>query len=207
MGASPKFWDRHAVGYSKTPIKDEAAYQHKLEKTREYLDAEMDVLELGCGTGSTAIIHAPHVRHIRAVDISSKMLEIARERAAQADASNIIFEQSTLEALQVTDESIDIVLALSLLHLLEDRQTALAKIYRMLKPGGVFVSSTACLNDSMSFLKYVLPIGRVFGLLPFVAFFTEDELQQNVVEAGFQLEYYWRAGKGKATFLIARKAG
>ena len=38
----------------------------------------MEVLEFGCGTGSTALTLAPNVRHIQATDVSPKMLEIAR---------------------------------------------------------------------------------------------------------------------------------
>ena len=78
MYQEASFWDRHAEGYSKRPIADDAAYQKKLKVTREYFQPDMEVLEFGCGTGSTAISHAPFVKHIRATDISSKMIEIAR---------------------------------------------------------------------------------------------------------------------------------
>jgi cyclopropane fatty-acyl-phospholipid synthase-like methyltransferase len=37
---------------------------------------DMEVLEFGCGTGSTAIVHAPHVKELRAIDISEKMIGI-----------------------------------------------------------------------------------------------------------------------------------
>ena len=79
MTTSTGFWDRIADRYSKQPIADQDAYQRKLDVTRTYFRPDMDVLELGCGTGGTAILHAPYVRHVRAVDISARMLEIARE--------------------------------------------------------------------------------------------------------------------------------
>jgi cyclopropane fatty-acyl-phospholipid synthase-like methyltransferase len=47
----------------------------------------MELLEFGCGTGGTAIIHAPHVKHIRAIDISPRMIEIAKSRAEAASAA------------------------------------------------------------------------------------------------------------------------
>ena len=62
MGTSSKFWDRIADRYSRRPVADEAAYQKKLEVTRQYFRPEMQVLEFGCGTGSTAIAHAPYDR-------------------------------------------------------------------------------------------------------------------------------------------------
>ena len=67
------FWNKRADKYSKQPVPDEDAYRKKLEKTREYFRPDMDVLEIGCGTGSTAIAHAPYVRHILATDFSSRM--------------------------------------------------------------------------------------------------------------------------------------
>ena len=74
------FWDKIAKRYSKQPISDEAAYQKKLQVTRGYFQPGMKVLELGCGTGSTAIAHAPFVASIRAIDISSKMIAIAQSK-------------------------------------------------------------------------------------------------------------------------------
>ena len=60
MTQSTKFWGKIADRYAKQPITDEATYQKKLQVTREYFQPEMEVLEFGCGTGSTAILHAPY---------------------------------------------------------------------------------------------------------------------------------------------------
>ena len=53
------FWDRLAKRYARMPVADQAAYETKLEKTRAFLRPDSRVLEFGCGTGSTAILHAP----------------------------------------------------------------------------------------------------------------------------------------------------
>ena len=82
MSGSARFWDKIALKYSKQPVRDEAAYRRKLEVTRDYLRRDIQVFEIGCGTGSTAIAHAPHVAHIHSIDISGKMIEIARRKAA-----------------------------------------------------------------------------------------------------------------------------
>ena len=89
MARPEKFWDRMAARYARQPVADEAVYQRKLEMTRSCLRPDMELLEIGCGTGSTAIVHAPHVRHILATDISENMLAIAREKA-QARTSRIL---------------------------------------------------------------------------------------------------------------------
>ena len=207
MDRDAKFWDRIAQRYSKDPIADEAAYQKKLEVTRGYFRPDMDVLEIGCGTGSTAILHAPHVKHIQAVDISSKMIEIAQGKADASGIGNITFQRSTVDDFDAPEQSYDAVLTLSVLHLLEDRNKAIAKIHRLLKPGGIFVSSTVCLGDTMwRVIKLIAPIGRFFGLLPLLKVLTAKELADSVTEAGFEIDHHWRPGKGMAVFIVARKA-
>lgn len=200
-----KFWDRMANRYAKSPVKDEQSYQHKLAITQQHLTKEMNILEVGCGTGTTAIKHAPHVNHIHAIDFSEEMLTIAKEKAKQANVDNISFKQSDIETLQVESNSIDVVLTLSLLHLIEDKQTAIAKIYNMIKPGGLFISSTTCLAESSPLLKYVFPLICRTGLLPPIKVFNKEELIQAMQEIGFTIEYQWQPGKGKAIFIIAKK--
>ncbi len=207
MDRSARFWDRMAERYSKRPIVDEAAYRKKLAVTREYFRPDMNVLELGCGTGSTAIAHAPYVKYIRAIDISSKMIEIARRKADAANVDNVTFERSTIDELDMPGQSLDAALGLSILHLLEDKEAVIARVHDMLKPGGVFVTSTACLGDSMNWFKYIAPIGKFFGLIPLVKIFTAEELQDSLTRAGFEIDYNWRPGKGKATFIVAKKVG
>ena len=201
-----KFWDRFAARYSRQPIVDETAYQKKLEVTRGYLKPEMQVLEFGCGTGSTAIAHAPYVKHIQAIDFSSKMIEIARHKADAAKVENVTFRQSSIDELGVPDETFDAVLGLSILHLLDDRDPVIAKVYKMLKSGGVFVTSTVCLGDTRAkYLTLIAPLGRLLGLLPMLRAFTADELEQSFVAGGFEIDYRWRPGEGKAVFIVAKK--
>ena len=206
MSSSARFWDRIAERYSRKPVADEAAYQKKLEITRTYFGPETEVLEFGCGTGSTAIVHAPHVRRIRAIDISPKMIEICNRKAAETGIDNISFEVGTIEELDDSDQSFDVVLGLSILHLLEDKEAAIAKVHRTLRAGGVFVSSTACIADTMKFLKLIAPIGRRLGLIPYLDIFTTEELVESLSGAGFELDHQWQPGKGQAVFIAAKKS-
>lgn len=205
MDPSMKFWNRFAKRYSKSPIANEEAYQKKLKVTREYFDSDSEILELGCGTGSTAILHAPYVKHIRAVDFSSQMIAIAQGKIDAEKIENITFEQATVDELNVPDQSLDAVLALSLLHLLENREEAIAKVHKMLKPGGFFVTSTACLGDFIGFFKFIFPAGQFLGLIPMVKIFTTEELIQSLTDAGFAIEYQWQPGKKDAVFIVAKK--
>ena len=205
MADTAKFWDKIAAGYSKKPVEDEAAYQKKLQVTQEYFQPDMEVLEIGCGTGTTALIHAPFVKHIRAVDFSANMIEIAKSKAETENIKNVTFEQSSIDDLNIADQTYDVVLGLSILHLLENKEEVIARIYKMLKPGGLFVTSTVCLGETMSFFKFIAPIGKFLGLLPVIKVLTPAELEVSLKNAGFQTEYQWQPGKGKAVFMISKK--
>ena len=207
MNQSSKFWDRIAERYSAKPVADEEAYQKKLRVTREYLRPGMEILEFGCGTGSTAIAHAPYVGRIHAIDISSKMIEIARRKADHENVENVTFEKSTIEQTRFLDQSYDAVFGFSILHLLDDKDKAIAKVHRMLKPSGVFVTSTACIGDTMRFFKIIAPVGKYLGLIPLVKVFTTEELVNSLTDAGFEIDYQWQpGGYGKAVFIVAKKA-
>jgi len=199
------FWDRAAEKYSDKPVADEVAYQKKLRLTQRYLRPDMQVLELGCGTGSTAVVHAPFVKHVRATDISSKMIGIAKSKATAANVENITFEVASTKELAVEKNSQDVVMAHSVLHLLKNTDAAVANIHSMLKRGGVFVTSTPCLGDIGGMFKYIAPVATFLRLIPLINVFTERELIESIEQAGFDVELKWQPAKDKAVFIVARK--
>lgn len=200
-----QFWDKFAPRYASMKVADEASYQRKLEVTREYFRPDMEVLEFGCGTGSTAIAQAPYVKHIRAIDISEKMLEIARERAEEAEVENITFEQGSIEDLHAPEASFDAVMGHSILHLVADRHAVIAKVHDLLKPGGVFITSTICLGEKMSLFRIFGRIGYALGLIPRLTVFTVPELADSLTDASFTIDHQWQPAQGKAVFLVAEK--
>ena len=82
------------------------------------------------------------------------MIEIAQAKADADNVKNIAFKRSGIDEYWVPDQTFDAVLALSILHLLGDKEEVISKVHKMLKPGGVFVTSTVCIGDTkMKFLK------------------------------------------------------
>lgn len=205
MAQSTKFWDKIAEKYSKQPIADPDSYEKKLAITQEYFRPDMEVLEIGCGTGSTALIHAPYVKHIRAIDFSAQMIAIAQEKATEQNINNIVFEQSDIDALKITDQSLDVVMAMSILHLLEDKEVIIAMLYKLLKPRGFFISSTTCLGDAMGWFKFIAPIGKFFGIFPLVKVFTVQNLTNSITQTGFSIDRQWQPSPDKAVFIVAKK--
>ena len=202
-----KFWNKVASKYARDPIPDEAVYAEKLRLTREHLTSESRVCELACGTGSTAIAHAPFVKTIDALDISDAMLAIAKDKAKHAKTQNITFQTAGIEDFAAPHAHYDAVLAMSILHLLPDHRGAIVKCYDMLKSGGVFISSTPCLLDKLPLLRFVFPLGYWFRFLPYVKFFGHDDLRSDLRAAGFDIIHDWQptSKKSWAVFMIAQK--
>ncbi|MBX2838203.1 MAG: class I SAM-dependent methyltransferase, partial [Gammaproteobacteria bacterium] len=110
MKDSSRFWDRIADKYYRSPIKDVEAYEEKLKISRSFFNPDSNVLEFGCGTGGTAVAHAPYVKHLHAIDVSEKMLEFARTQADRKNINNATFEKASIESFVAPDASFDVIL-------------------------------------------------------------------------------------------------
>lgn len=208
MTSSVRFWNKSAQRYARRPVADEQTYQEKLAITREYLRPNMNVLEFGCGTGSTALLHAPHVKHYLATDLSPAMIDIAREKLHNSGITNVQFETASLGAPDHRDQRFGAVLGLNILHLLDDPQAAIGQAFELLEPGGAFITSTACLQDTRRYLKPVLFLARILGLAPPVTFLSRKQLDADIESAGFRIAHRWTPEVAPDTyFVVAVKPG
>jgi len=209
MKTDAAFWDGVAPKYAGQAISDEAAYELTLERSASYLAPEHRVLELGCGTGSTALRLAGHVRDILGTDISPKMVEIARGRAAEAEAGNARFEAlAVMEALELAERP-DVIMGHNIFHLIEDMPEAFAAIHDALPEGGLFISKTPCLKDVGAFKRLafgaLVPLMRLVGKAPrHVGFVSSCALEAQVEAAGFEIIEALSAPK-ISRYLVARK--
>jgi ubiquinone/menaquinone biosynthesis C-methylase UbiE len=203
-----RFWDRTARKYAADVIADPAGYERTLECTQHYLRAADAVLEVGCGTGTTALTLAPCVASLVATDVSGEMIAIAREKAAAQGCVNAVFETARADAPDRPDGSFDVVLAFNVLHLVAARDAVLRNIHRLLKPGGLFISKTPCLTQMGLPVRLLVPVMQAIGKAPHVAFFTDAELEREITAAGFKIVERARhgtRGKDARPFLVARK--
>ena len=202
MGTATRFWNWTAERYSRQAIADEASYEKKLAMTQKYLTPGMRVVEFGCGTGSTAILHAPAVRTYHAIDVSEKMIAIARGKAIEAGQSNLEFTVGTLEEADAPDASCEAILGLNILHLVPDLDSTLTTVARMLAPGGHFFSSTICLQNLQGNLRLLAHATRVLPFLPTVGSFSVNDLKRRIERAGFAIEESFEQRPG-VVFLVA----
>lgn len=204
MGTAKHFWNWTAERYSRQAIADEESYKKKLATTQSYLTPEMRVVEFGCGTGSTAILHAPAVKTYHAIDVSDKMIEIARGKTTEAGLSNLKFTVGTLEEANVPDADCEAILGLNILHLVPDLDGTLATVARMLAPGGYFFSSTICLKNLQGSLRRLALATRLIPFFPTVSSFSVDDLKKRIERSGFAIEESFEQNPG-VIFLVAVK--
>lgn len=204
MTTPAAFWDKIARKYAKQPIGNEAAYARTLDRVRDLLTPGMTVVELGCGTGTTALILAEAVAGYTGTDVSAEMIAIATEKAAEAGPGAPAFRQGTAADLPA-DGRLDAVLAFNLLHLLPDLAADLQSIHASLRPGGLFISKSACLGNNI-LLKIAIGAMQLVGKAPYVDFMTRDALDGQMRQAGFEIvETASHSGKRSSHFVVARK--
>lgn len=152
MSKSEKFWDQAASNYDTTEEKFEFIHRRSRENTRRYLKDTDIVLDYGCGTGTTACEISDLVKSVRAIDISTGMIEIAKGKAAISGVVNVNFEQADIFDEEFENVSFDVVLAFNMLHTVPDPESVVQRTVELLKPGGLFISVTPCLGGKKSAL-------------------------------------------------------
>lgn len=208
MESDVKFWDRIARKYAAQPVKNVAAYEATLDRVRAYLRGGDRVLEVGCGTGSTALRLADEVANYVATDVSPAMIGIARGKLAESGAENLEFAVAPVVDTRFESESFDVVFGSSILHLVDDLPAAVARAHQVLKPGGYYITKTPCLGQMGWPLRLLIPVLRVIGKAPSVLFFGKSELEAAIRGAGFGIvEAQSFEGAPNNWFVVARKAG
>ncbi|MDX8352952.1 class I SAM-dependent methyltransferase [Cognatiyoonia sp. IB215182] len=199
------FWDKIAPKYAKKPVADPAAYEEKLARVGALLRAEDRVLEIGCGTGSTALRLAPRVAEITATDISNEMIAIAEKKRADAMVANVSFRKAAANE-RLVEAPFDVITAFSLLHLVDDVPEALDAVFAQIRPGGLFISKTVCLDDAPVFLRLFVRALRLIGIAPKVTMLSKNDLHKALVKAGFDILESRYFGKGRLNpFIIAKR--
>jgi len=131
-----------------------------LKTPKKYLNRDDVVLDYGCGTGTKAFEFAGNVKKVQGVDISSKMIEIAKRKTIERKTPNLDFAQGTTFDKRLEKGSFDVIPAFNILHYLDDTKKSIQRINELLKPGRFFISSTEHMGEEKKF-------SRIFSFLVF----------------------------------------
>ena len=210
MSKTEEFWDSASKNYDKTEERFEYIHKKSRENTKRFLKDSDSVLDYGCGTGTTSCQFSNQVKEIHAIDISSKMIEIAREKAAVSKIANVRFEQSDIFDEKFSSESYDVILAFNMLHTVTNPRDVMQRINELLKPEGVFISVTPCLRQKMSFLiNLQIQLVRVLckvGLIPIpIRRITSSEVNDLLETAGLQTVESEEIYKGASSYFVVAK--
>jgi 2-polyprenyl-3-methyl-5-hydroxy-6-metoxy-1,4-benzoquinol methylase len=204
MNKAEKFWDRAANTYDQEEKKDQLTYLKIIEKTRKHLKKNDIVLDFGCGTGLVSNEIANDVKFIHAIDISSKMVAIAKEKAAERNIENVSYSQSTLFDKQLRKGSYDVITAFYILHLIEDNQKVIQRIHELLKPGGLLISATPCVGEK-PILSSLFSFAGKIGIIPTIKSFKRFELENSITNENFEIFETEFLHQSSSQYFIAAK--
>lgn len=212
-GPAPKksrYWDKVARSYAAAPIADMVGYERTLECVHQWLRPTNRALEVGCGTGTTALRLAPLVASYLGTDVSAHMVAIARVKLALHPRPGLQFEAADADAPLANGAHYDAILAFSVLHLVQDLDATIAACSAVLVPGGLLISKTPCLAEMNPLIPWVLvPLMRAIGKAPPVHNLDQDALCAAMKRQGLEILAVERhAGKGRDVrpFIVARKS-
>lgn len=159
------------------------------------LPPELDLVDLGCGTGVLLEQILPRKGETIAVDYSQSMLDEAA-RALGENRKFVDLRIGYLEHLPLADESVDLAVAHMVLHHLAEPAKALKDIRRILRPGGrcLIVDLNEHDREHMRERYADLWLG-----------FNPDQIVRWAKEAGFTESNFKFYGAGKESFLLTLK--
>lgn len=97
------------------------------------------VLDIACGTGYGSQFIAKHAAHVYGVDISEEAIKYAEKNYP---AKNLTYKVGDGNQIPLKDGVVDAVVSMETIEHIEDQETFLSEVKRVLKPGGNFYVST-----------------------------------------------------------------
>jgi len=157
-----------------------AEWRHFRQLVR--LKQNMNVLEVGCGGGRWALLIAPHVKHVTAVDFSDEMIRVARQRQQQAGVANLEFVTASAAEF-MSSLHYHIIYFSGVLQYLDDDdcRRAIRNAVSMLAPGGTIIDRSSCATPN----REVCNNGAYQAI-----YRTKEELKSMFQEFGFRLTYH-----------------
>jgi SAM-dependent methyltransferase len=152
------------------------------------------ILDLGVSAGATTIAlkEAHPEAEVWGIDVSAPMVRYAHVRAMEANA-DIHLRQMAAEELDFPDNHFDAVLAMLLFHELPVpvANEVIAEVFRVLRPGGKFTVLDFSGDRSRGvYNMFFAEMDAADNGEPYLPDYVRSNIEDQLVKAGFRLEYY-----------------
>ncbi len=110
------------------------------------------VVDLGSGAGNDCFVAGRMVGEkgmVIGVDMTKRMVELAKENARKLGVSNVKFRYGEIEDLPITANKADVIISNCVINLVPDKHAAFNEIIRVLKPEGYFSISDIVVEGSI----------------------------------------------------------
>lgn len=195
------FWNKQASSFRGEISKET---QQHIQRSTPYLTTSDDVLDFACGTGQSTRAIAPHVSHVLGIDISPDMIQYAEQDTPSS--TNITYKSTTLEHENYDANTFDIIFALNIFHLVDNLSDTINKLSHSLKPGGLLISNTPCMNEKKTPATYLIRGISKLGIFPKLTSFNLHDLESTIMNQDFQvIEKSTTTDMVPNLFIICRK--
>lgn len=208
MNDNKKFWQRYAPIYAIFMKNADKSYDEISKKVAGYLNKDMKVLELACGTGQLTFRLADKAKSWEATDFAENMIKEAKASYMKGNRKmdGLKFSVQDATNLSYEDASFDAVMIANALHIMPEPEKALAEIKRVLKKDGILYAPTFVHGESVRF-KMRMKLIELFGFKAFLKP-TIPEFVEFIQNMEFQVMGHDRIGSELAPLccLIAKKS-
>lgn len=184
MDDNKNFWLRFARLYSPFMEKGNGQlYNQIASEVKPWLNKELTVLELACGSGQLSFRLAASAKHWEATDFSENMIAGAKKKTRP---QNLYFSVQNATKLPYADESFDTVMIANALHVMPEPDKAMAEIRRVLKPGGILFAPTFVHGEGNAYNIRMM----LMNLIGFKTYskWNSDEFTSYVQRQGFLVQ-------------------
>ena len=121
----------------------------------DYMPASASLMDLGCGFGRLTPVYANRAATIVLFDYAQNLLDQAKETWGSQPHFRFVQGDARVQA-GIEDQSLDVVMSIRTLHHLPDYGRVFAQVFRVLRPGGVFIFEIPNKRHVLNMLRFAL---------------------------------------------------